>query len=468
MKFGRHHFSLPDFPLLLIGCSITLSIAAYFRYFRLDELLVFATDQGRALLAGRSILFGNVLLTGPLTSLSGFSLGPFYYYLSALALKLSGFDPLGPAVMTATFGVATAVAIFLFLKKFWGGEVAIFGGILYAFSPLAAIQSRIAIEPSPLPFFTLLWLWLTTQWLRTENMRLFWLSTLTIFFATQLNFSAIIFLPIMGLTWLVVSNAFVPARKATLFTFFALFLLFAQLYKSAVGPITSAQYLSRIWLALTADNVFLGTLLFGIAIFGLWRIYSRARRKSVPATLIVTWIIVSFLAFLLKNVSGDHALAILFPAAPILIAIGLEPLFQGKVRLVVPVAAIVFFLVLGYSANGRVFQGKDLTIHDHQKIVDKVIELAGEKPYELIYRGHLDVYDAADDHYQYLLWRAGNPPAQSFRIESQEPLRERWLLERQPAEKTIILYYPWYEADRYISVGTRRRFENVIFEIIDK
>ena len=95
-------------------------------------------------------------LLGPTSSVGGFFLGPIYYYFMAPFLWLFNYNPVGPAVMVALFGIATVWLIYKFCKDFFNAKVGLMAALLYAISPLVIAYSRSSWNPNPLPFFSLL------------------------------------------------------------------------------------------------------------------------------------------------------------------------------------------------------------------------------------------------------------------------------------------------------------------------
>ncbi len=452
------------FSTTLIGLSIVASVATFFRFNHLSQWLVFSADQGRAMLAGRNILLGHWLWWGPPTSVSGFSLGPFYYYLTAIALWFSRFDPIGPAVMVSTCGVVATLILFRWTQRYWDNLTAITAGLLLALSPLAVAQSRIPVEPSPLPLFWLLWLAAATFWLETKQRR--WLAiTLVInLLSIQLNFAAIIGLPVLATVWLIQTKRLVIDRKRLMFWLGSWALLLLVWYKSWRGPQTDPRYLAAIWQQLTTpDHWLAATALWTILVIGLWRLYQGARRRQTPVLLLFVWLIWGSWALLVKHVSGDHSLVFLFPAVALVLALGIRSLLSQSIYW--SLAGLVLGLLLLSGQTQPYLSRQKPTLPDHYFTVSQIIALAQNQPYALVYRGYLDIYPAADDHYQYLLWLAGQPPVDSARIELSDQYREQWLLQGGVPVRTIYLYYPWYEADRYPNVGRRQRVGNFILEL---
>ena len=85
-----------------------LLFGAYARLWRIREYMTFLGDEGRDMLIVRHIFTDfDIPFIGPTSSAGGFFLGPVYYYFMAPFLALFRFDPVGPAIMVALFGIAT-------------------------------------------------------------------------------------------------------------------------------------------------------------------------------------------------------------------------------------------------------------------------------------------------------------------------------------------------------------------------
>lgn len=139
-----------------IALLIVLIIATFMRLYRLKNYLVFLGDEGRDVLVVRHILQGDLTFLGPTASVGGFFLGPIYYYFMVPFLFLFNYDPVGPAVMVALFGVATVWLLYKVAKEFFGIVPAFVAALLYAISPLVIVYSRSSWNPNIVPFFTLL------------------------------------------------------------------------------------------------------------------------------------------------------------------------------------------------------------------------------------------------------------------------------------------------------------------------
>src|SRR3989344_2373520 len=110
------HFSIFEaFTLLLI-----ILTASFLRLYKISDYMTFLGDEGRDAIVARDILQGHFTLLGPRASAGDFFLGPVYYYMIAPFLFLTRFDPVGPAIMVALFGIATVFLVYFVGKKFFG------------------------------------------------------------------------------------------------------------------------------------------------------------------------------------------------------------------------------------------------------------------------------------------------------------------------------------------------------------
>ncbi len=435
-------------PSALIGFSIILSVALYTRFSELSTHIVFFGDVARTMLAGRNILLGVPVLTGPLTSIPGFHLGPLYYYFTALALKLSNFDPIGPAFMVSSFGVGAVVLLYLYLRKYWGETAAIMGGLMFAFSPLVMLQSRIPIEPSPLPFFVLGWLLFTTRFLETRKNYLLAFSGACIVIGAQLNFSAIVLVPITFLAWLMTEKKISPSRRRQLLLLIASAISAVTIARVLWKPSTTLTYLWTTWQQLTfTDLNMISTFMFVFFLVSVWLVNRGEGGEHEPAgrrLLLFLWGFIAMCGFVLKTVNGQHALALLFPYPFIFLGIGWQRATEGWKKTLTVMVTVAFGCFLAWEARGVLQNWQGGMVADAQAIANEILAQAKGEPYALIYKGHLDVYDAADDHLQYLLWRSGSPPVDAARIGFYQETRDQWLLNPSSTEvqRVITVYIP--------------------------
>lgn len=192
----------------LLAITLIVSLAAFLRLYRISDYMTFLGDEGRDVLIAKGILEGHFTLLGPRASAGDFFLGPIYYYLIAPFLWFFKFDPVGPAVMVALIGIVTVFLVYKVAKEFFGFKAAIIASSLYAVSPLVIAYSRSSWNPNPMPFVSLLTLYLTYKTIKNQSFKMFIIIGILLGVALQLHYLAVFLIMIVG--------AFILAAKSYL------------------------------------------------------------------------------------------------------------------------------------------------------------------------------------------------------------------------------------------------------------
>lgn len=161
--------------------------------------MTFLGDEGRDVIVAREILSGNLTLLGPRASAGDFFLGPIYYYMIAPFLFLTRYDPVGPAIMVALFGIGTVALVYFFAKEFFGIKAALIASILYAISPLVIAYSRSSWNPNPMPFFSLLTFYTLYKAGEKKSLKLFFAVGFLVGIMMQLHYLTVFIISIIGL-----------------------------------------------------------------------------------------------------------------------------------------------------------------------------------------------------------------------------------------------------------------------------
>lgn len=167
---------------------LILIVASFYRLYHIRDYMTFLGDEGRDVLVVYKILHGGLTLLGPTASVGGFFLGPIYYYFMVPFLWLFNYDPVGPAIMVAIFGIATIWLIHKVGKELFGSSIGLIAAGLYAISPLVVTYSRSSWNPNPMPFFSLLTLYLIYKAIIKNRIKLFLLSGFLLGIAMQLHY----------------------------------------------------------------------------------------------------------------------------------------------------------------------------------------------------------------------------------------------------------------------------------------
>lgn len=178
---ARHKFEI----IILI---VILLAASFLRLYKISDYMTFLGDEGRDAIVAKDILHGHLTLLGPRASAGDFFLGPIYYYMMAPFLLLTNFDPVGPAIMIALFGIATVFLVYYVGLKFFNARAGLTAAALYAISPLVIAYSRSSWNPNPMPFFSLLMLYYLYLAVKNQSKKIFIVVGLLLGIAMQLHY----------------------------------------------------------------------------------------------------------------------------------------------------------------------------------------------------------------------------------------------------------------------------------------
>lgn len=188
MKFQIRNLKsqiLENWLLVLI-----LILAAFLRLYRIEDYMTFLGDEGRDVLVAYNILHGHLTLLGPTASVGGFFLGPIYYYFIAPFLWLFNYNPVGPAIMVALFGIVTVWFVFKIGSEFINKRSGLIAAFFYTISPLVIAYSRSSWNPNIMPFFSLLTLYVLCKALQKNSTKLFVLCGVLLGITMQLHYLA--------------------------------------------------------------------------------------------------------------------------------------------------------------------------------------------------------------------------------------------------------------------------------------
>jgi len=195
-KFFSPLWSLaPIISILILG--------AFLRLYKISLYMTFLGDEGRdALIVKRMIADGKWTLLGPTASVGGFFMGPIYYYFMAPFLWLWNFNPVGPAIMVALFGIITIFLVYYVGTRLFGKEVGLVASGLYALSPLVISYSRSSWNPNIVPFFGILLFFLLWDVIVHSHWKhVFWIGII-LGIGLQLHYTFLALFPVVGVWFL--------------------------------------------------------------------------------------------------------------------------------------------------------------------------------------------------------------------------------------------------------------------------
>ncbi len=189
-----------EFVLLLV----ILLVGAFLRFYQIRDQATFLGDEGRdAIVVKRMIVDHKFTLLGPTVSFGNLYLGPIYYYMMIIPLWLSRLDPVGPAMMVASFGVLSIFLVYLLGREFFDKVSGLSAAALYAVSHLIIVHTRSSWNPNPVPFFALLTIYALWRLVKYKDEKWITLVGTSLGIIFQLHYIAFAFIGSIFLIFLI-------------------------------------------------------------------------------------------------------------------------------------------------------------------------------------------------------------------------------------------------------------------------
>jgi len=426
-------FTRISFKIILL--SLLVLLATWLRFFRLSELMVFIGDQGRDYLAARDMLLTSKLpLVGIPSSVPWLKQGPFFIWLIALALKIGDFNPIAPAVLTSTLGVLTVYLTYKF-SRFWFKKTAAFvTALIMTTSPLVVIHSRMPYHTSPIPLFSLLFIFSVYHWSK-KNINIFWPIIL---WAVLLQFELTTLPLILLIPLIFYFQKIKPIRKhiftlviATIIPFIPKIIYdFTHGFKQTLGFIAWGIYRFLSFFGFKGEHtVSLDSFkIVTLTIFDYWKkfiswdnpliaiiialaiivtIIYRLQQKKLTLNLkiLFSFILINFIAFYFHQGPSEAYFPVLFPAWALLIG-WLVNHFKK------PVISLLFILLSFYNIYYLVnhdFIPYGPTLEQRLTVVRLIKSQTQNQPFKLKNHHSVEQYHSFLDSYRYLLWWFNRP-----------------------------------------------------------
>jgi len=428
---------------------LTLLLALFLRVYNLSQSMVFIGDQGWFYLSARDLLIqGKIPLVGITSSHTWLHQGPLWTYMLSIALFISRFNPLSGAYLTAIFGVLTTFLMYKLGSSMFSKRAGFIAALLYAVSPLIVFFDRMPFDPSPIPFFTILYFFAVFKWLK-GNINYFpliilfivllynlELATFTLFFPFALLFvygfiknkdwvkkllnkKTILYslfaliVPMLPVIIYDFSNGF---KQTIVFVGWTLYKPFSFLINHQSGNIAHNFYLVLNFLSVNIQklsfqaNIFVAIVIFIFSLIYLfYYVFVKEKFKIESSRLILLLLlIVSLFGILINQTPSDAYLPIIFPFVIFLIAIFFDFLLKIKIIKYPVVILLALIIILNSYASF-----KNSYIYDFKyrvQAADKIISLTNNQLYNLVGNGPGSQFKSFTMNYEYLLWWKGHPP----------------------------------------------------------
>lgn len=426
---------------VIIGLAIFL-LSIFLRVYRIDDRHQFGLDEEyQATLAMTIVDDFHPIWIGVSASDTGFYLGPYWTYLTALLLKIGSGDILITAYAAALLGSMTALTIYLLVKRYVGFWAGVIGGVLYSVLPMFVFFDQKYWNPSPIPLVTVLFVYLATNVKNQTNLLLLSLL-MALIFHVHLSLLAL-FVP---LGFVVIKN-YKSIKRSSIVKAFLIF-LFTNIplivfdyykkgsnlksiiglsgYKGGVNPSDQAinilRSISRLFyfepglevseevlsscanFVKSSPSAFIGGGILVLMMFWVFKYFKESEFNQV--------IVVSFSSFLVltlmfRGVFREYYLLGMF----VLLIIGLASLVYrfNKIAVVGLLGLVLFF-----SLKTIVVAQESYGLKVKKELVSKVIEEFKGKSYRVIEAGSCHKYAG----FRYLFKQYGSYPPASSSIDS--------------------------------------------------
>ncbi len=418
--------------------AVLVFLTVFLRFWQIRDYVVFLGDEGRDMLVMRKmILQTRPVFLGPTASVGGFYLGPIYYWMAAPFLALSRFDPVGPSVMVAIFGVGTVLLLYKLLRESVGFYPAILAGFLYATSPLIVRYSRSSWNPNPLPFFSLLMIYFVYLGLKNKRSLFYVLAGACFGITIQLHYLSIMLLPVVLLIVLLnaklktLPKVILLCAAGALITFspFLVFEIkhnfpnFKTIIEFVTRPSTHGYYTLNVFdliqnygnilfenLSLLHQTVVtkISFLLLSVGIILVFLKNSTNHAKKLISSVGLIWFLGGLL--FLKYYSGqtfDYYYGFMFPAPFLAFGIVTAEFWKNRI---LKFSFIVFTIVavLWFLGHEFYLTPPNRLINQTQSVADFVIAKSEGKPFNFALMS-----DHNSDHaYRYFLEINGHQPTE--------------------------------------------------------
>jgi 4-amino-4-deoxy-L-arabinose transferase-like glycosyltransferase len=405
---NRNRFYL----LLIVGLSLFLRLQ------NIKQTFPFIGDQGWFYVSAKDLLTtSEIPLIGITASHTWLHQGALWTYMLSPAIKLTNFDPIGGVYLSILLGVLTVIMIYIVSKEILKSEKAgIISALLLAISPLAVLDSRMAYHTSPLALFTLIFIFALYKY-AVGKIKYLILAGFFLGLLYHLELATMVF-------WVLIIIVILLTKKVNLRIFilsFAAFLIalspmiihdlkmqegfyqttaFIRLIKISIfdsSGFNQNVYLNVLQglLSYIKNLLFVGSiigsslLLFTGILYLCGYIYRTKKIDKEKGILILSlWLLLSFAGIFMNKTASGAYLPIFYPGI-IICSVNIKSLLSTN-----------YFTNQGF-----------ITYQERLSASKKIVEISGNKKYNLMLVGQGSEFPNNLKNYEYLTWYLGNAPS---------------------------------------------------------
>lgn len=441
-----------------IFLGLIIIVSALLNFQNLSERMVFIGDQGWFYLSARDlVLTGQIPLVGIASSHPWLHQGPLWTYMLAITFWFLGFNPLNGGYLASAIGAFSVFLMYKFGKEMFSERVGFISAALYATSPLIISHSQMPYHTSPIPLFTLLFIYSLYKWIK-GNTNFFPLSIffLAILYNFELTTSALLFILLTILSygmfkkkeWTIklinkkiaiysIIAFLVPMLPIIIYDFnhnflqtigFAVWIGYKILrffgFSSIYGKsnLTAPNLTLDIFFGYYQKIIFIASSFVSFVILAfssitlLISILMDFKKKTyaIESVILVMWLIVPLFSFFINKTLSDAHLPILFPALIFLTAFSLNLAMKRK-KLVIPVIIYIVIAIIMNSYHMISYNNSTIGINYSKRLstAREIVEKAKGKEYNIVGVGQGSQFESFTMNYEYLLWWLGHAPSKT-------------------------------------------------------
>jgi len=447
---------ITGFSKIHLFLLLAIILAAFLRLYKLEELMSFIGDQGWFYLSARDMLLtGNVPLVGIPSSHPWIHQGPLWTYILGIALWIGNFHPVSGAYLTAFLGIVTVFLVYKIGLLMFSRSVGLIAMVLYATSPLVVVSSRMAYHTSPIPLFTILFIWSVFKWIKGTPIHfplaIFFLGILYSFelatsilwlflglvlgyglwkrkfWAGQILTKKIIMLSVLGLLVSMMpiiiydfQSGFPQTLKFVAWVGYKILGVFGIINSGTSFGDKSLEMISffanQYRFLIFSQNGLAAFLIFILTIG--WTLKSisksiKSKKFAAGKIILVLWILLPLAAFFVNKTPSDAYIPLLFPAIILVTAFSFELIMRTKIFRPLAIVVIGFIVTVNiYTLLSNKYFSVP-TFKERIIVAEKIIKYADGKKYDMVGKGIGSEFESFTMNYEYLTWWLGHGPVKN-------------------------------------------------------
>jgi 4-amino-4-deoxy-L-arabinose transferase-like glycosyltransferase len=401
---------------------------------------------------------GSIPLVGIASSHPWLHQGALWTYMLAPILWLFSYNPVSGAYLSITFFIVTIFLIYKLGAEMFSKSAGAIAAYLFATSPLIILNARAPYHTSPIPFFTLIFLYALYKWIHGNRyffpLIIFILallynleiatSVVTFVFLIIFIFGLlkkslyarnvlqprIIILSILafilpmfpmivydfghGFPQTVKFVAWIGYKILTLFGYPPLHADIPSADFKTVFQFLANNYQRLVYLPNSFVSSVLALLSFGYLIILLKKQFTN-KKYDVSVLLLGVLCIVTIGGVLATKTPSDAYLPMLFPLIILVLSLFFARLLSNKTTsklLIGCVIMLIGFMNVYTLLELHYYTEKGATFSDKIAVAKQIVSEANGRGYNLKGKGNGSQFASFTDTYKYLTWWQGNAPSE--------------------------------------------------------